>query len=159
LRPLTCGPGLDADVNQSHPSHLTQVSHRFWRCVGPCHGSRLLPLKLPFRSHDSAAVFCIATLPDSFHGRCLGLVAIPTRTPALSLLSEDFVWLAVTGQFWIPAVPIFVVGNRYPLGNYFSTQARSRLEFLTYSSNSRRYRIWTCPANETVCIASPKGCQ
>jgi hypothetical protein len=60
-------------------------------------------------------------------------VAIPTGTPALSLLSEDFIWLAVTGQFWIPAVPIFVVGNQHPMGNYFSTQARNRLELLTQS--------------------------
>jgi hypothetical protein len=41
---------------------------------------------------------------DGFHDRCLGLVAIPTGTPALSLLSEDFVWLAVSGQFLSPAV-------------------------------------------------------
>jgi len=64
-------------------------------------------------------------------------VAIPTGTPALSLLSEDFVWLAVTGQFWIPAVPIFVVGNQYPLGNYFSTQARNRFELLTQSRSPK----------------------
>jgi hypothetical protein len=31
-------------------------------------------------------------------------VAIPTGTPALSLLSEDFDWLTVAGQFSIPAV-------------------------------------------------------
>jgi hypothetical protein len=49
-------------------------------------------------------IFCIATESDSFHDRCLGLVAIPTGTPALSLLSEDFVWLTVAGQFWISAV-------------------------------------------------------
>ena len=48
--------------------------------------------------------FCIATASDGFHGRCLGLVAIPTGTPALSLFSEDFVWLAVSGQFSFPAV-------------------------------------------------------
>ena len=47
--------------------------------------------------------FCIATASDGFHGRCLGLVAIPTGTPALSLFSEDFVWLAVSGQFSFPA--------------------------------------------------------
>jgi len=33
-------------------------------------------------------------------------VAIPTETPALSLLSEDFDWLTVAGQFSIPAVLI-----------------------------------------------------
>jgi hypothetical protein len=41
---------------------------------------------------------------DSFHGCCLELVAIPTGTPALSLLSEDFAWLTVSGQFLISAV-------------------------------------------------------
>jgi len=49
-------------------------------------------------------IFCIATASDGFHGRCLGLVAIPTGTPALSLLSEDFVWLTVSSQFLFPAV-------------------------------------------------------
>jgi hypothetical protein len=48
--------------------------------------------------------FCIATALDGFHGRCLGLVAIPTESPALSLLSEDFVWLTVSGQFLFAAV-------------------------------------------------------
>jgi hypothetical protein len=107
------------------PSHLAQVGHRLWRCVGPVsrvsplhqgsvalpHASMrrdafplAIPLRLPFRSHDSAAFWCIAAGSDSFHGRCLGLVAIPTGTPALSLLSEDFVWLALVDQFWIPAV-------------------------------------------------------
>ena len=51
-------------------------------------------------------IFCIAADPDSFHDCCLEFVAIPTGTPALSLLSEDFVWLAVSGQFWISAVLI-----------------------------------------------------
>jgi hypothetical protein len=41
---------------------------------------------------------------DGFHSHCLGLVAIPTGTPALSLLSEDFVWLTVSGQLLFPAV-------------------------------------------------------
>ena len=49
-------------------------------------------------------IFCIATDPDSFHDCCLEFVAIPTGTPALSLLSEDFAWLTVAGQFSIPAV-------------------------------------------------------
>ena len=49
--------------------------------------------------------FCrIATVSDSFHDRRLGRVAIPTGTPAFVLLSEDFVWLTVIGQFLIPAV-------------------------------------------------------
>ena len=95
--------GRGSELFTSKPSG-TKVGHRFWRCVGPCHGSRLLPLRSPFRSHGSATVFCIATASDGFHGRCLGLVAIPTGTPALSLLSEDFVWLAVSGQFLSPAV-------------------------------------------------------
>jgi len=49
--------------------------------------------------------FCrIATVSDSFHDRRLGRVAIPTETPAFVLLSEDFVRLAVSGQFAVPAV-------------------------------------------------------
>jgi hypothetical protein len=54
--------------------------------------------------HGSAAVCRIAAEADGFHGPCLGRVAIPVGTPALSRLSVDFVRLAVTGQFLIQTV-------------------------------------------------------
>ena len=57
LRPLTRGPSWDKQVTNHVLALWQQVSHRFWRRVCLCHGSRLLPLRLPFHLLCSAKVF------------------------------------------------------------------------------------------------------
>jgi hypothetical protein len=57
-----------------------------------CHGSRLLPLRLPFVSQVSGAVFNIADASEGFHGSCLDRVSSPVPALTLSRLSASFIW-------------------------------------------------------------------
>ncbi len=87
--------------------HIRAIWHRTATVFGGALARATGLASLPSGRHSFTGQrysFCIAAGMDSFHGCCLKLVAIPTGTPALSLLSEDFAWLTVSGQFLISAV-------------------------------------------------------
>jgi len=66
VAPPACEPGQDTPATCSpRLNHLAWVGHRFWRCVGPGHGSRLLPLRLPF-AHSPAVPFLTSPALGSF---------------------------------------------------------------------------------------------
>jgi len=58
-----------------------------------CHGSRLLTLRLLFRSQAGGAFFYIADISEGFHRFCRNLVSFPVRMLILSRLSAFFFWL------------------------------------------------------------------
>ncbi len=98
---------LDTQVIRSHPSPLEAGQPSLVTMRSPV--PRVSPLnpQIAISFTLQRCSFCrIATVSDSFHDRRLGRVAIPTETPAFVLLSEDFVRLAVSGQFAAPAVLI-----------------------------------------------------
>jgi len=77
-----CSPGLPDPAKRhlqviclSTPWH--KVGHRFWRCVGPCNGSRLLPLRL--RSSCLAALRFVASPPGRMVFTALVLSPWPSR--------------------------------------------------------------------------------
>lgn len=105
LRPLTCGPGWDTPVVDSHPSPLAAGRPSLVTMRWPV--PRVSPLipQVAISHTLQRCGFCrIATVSDSFHGHRLRHVAIPTGTPAFVLLSEDFVRLTVSSQFMASAV-------------------------------------------------------
>ncbi len=105
LRPLTCGPGWDTPVLDSHPSPLAAGRPSLVTMRWPV--PRVSPLipQVAISHTLQRCGFCrIATVSDSFHGHRLRHVAIPTGTPAFVLLSEDFVRLTVSSQFMASAV-------------------------------------------------------
>ena len=105
LRPLTCGPGWDTPVLDSHPSPLAAGRPSLLTMRWPV--PRVSPLipQVAISHTLQRCGFCrIATVSDSFHGHRLRHVAIPTGTPAFVLLSEDFVRLTVSSQFMASAV-------------------------------------------------------
>ena len=105
LRPLTCGPGWDTPVLDSHPSPLAAGRPSLVTMRWPV--PRVSPLipQVAISHTLQRCGFCrIATVSDSFHGHRLRRVAIPTGTPAFVLLSEDFVRLTVSSQFMASAV-------------------------------------------------------
>ena len=105
LRPLTCGPGWDTPVLDSHPSPLAAGRPSLVTMRWPV--PRVSPLipQVAISHTLQRCGFCrIATISDSFHGHRLRHVAIPTGTPAFVLLSEDFVRLTVSSQFMASAV-------------------------------------------------------
>jgi hypothetical protein len=69
--------------------HLALVGHRFWRCVGHCHGSRLFTLRLLF-SYSRAVPFLTSPGFGRFSSDLPGPLAFPVRTLILSLSSRFY---------------------------------------------------------------------
>lgn len=121
--------------------HLVRDGHRFWRCVGPNHGSRLLPLRLPFVSQSSGAVFNIAGSRKVF--------TEPAKLPCPPRCARSFCPAFRRLSFGRescdarPSRPPVLIhsSNHYPLGNCDSPGPETSPDYLT-RLEAVSHRFW-----------------